>query len=161
MALAICCLEVTGLSRRAQGHQRGAGGASLSHLYPEANSSTDFTRQSDMTFASGTKIEGKDTRARLIGVDTPETVHPNNPVECFGKEASGFTKKLLEGQRVTLEYDRQKTDRYKRTLAYVYRVKDGLFVNREIIARGYDHAYTKYPLRAEEDRRLPQGRKGG
>src|SRR5262249_9114156 len=61
------------------------------------------------------KIEGKDTRVRLIGVDTPETVHPNKPVEYYGKEASAFTKKLLEGQRVTLEYDRQKTDRYKRT----------------------------------------------
>src|SRR3954465_5035207 len=66
------------------------------------------------------KVEGKDTRVRLIGVDTPETVRLNKPVEYFGKEASAFTKRLLEGERVTLEYDRQKADRYRRTLAYVY-----------------------------------------
>jgi len=45
-------------------------------------------------------IDGKDTRVRLIGVDTPETVHPRKPVERFGREASNFTKGLLEGKSV-------------------------------------------------------------
>ena len=84
-------------------------------------------------------------RVRLIGVDTPETVHPKKPVERFGKEASGFTQKLAEGKRVRLEYDAERTDRYGRTLAYVF-LEDGRLLNLEIIEQGYGHAYTKYPF---------------
>ena len=85
-------------------------------------------------------------RVRLIGVDTPETVSPRRPVEFFGREASAFTKRLLEGRRVRLEYDRERTDRYGRTLAYVH-LADGTFANAEIIRRGYGHAYTRFPFR--------------
>jgi micrococcal nuclease len=92
---------------------------------------------------------------RLIGVDTPETMHPNKPVERYGKEASAFTRRLLLGERVRLEYDQQRRDRYGRTLAYVYRERDGLFVNAEIIRRGYGHADTRFPFRhLDEFRRL-------
>lgn len=63
---------------------------------------------------------GKDEKVRLIGVDTPETVKPNTPVQPYGKEASDFTKKHLTNQYVRLEYDREKEDRYGRTLAYVW-----------------------------------------
>ena len=85
-------------------------------------------------------------RVRLIGVDTPETVDPRRPVEFFGREASAFAKRLLEGQQVRLEYDRERTDRYGRTLAYVH-LRDGTFANAEIIRRGYGHAYTRFPFR--------------
>ena len=85
-------------------------------------------------------------RVRLIGVDTPETVAPGRPVEFFGREASAFTKRLLEGRPVRLEYDRERTDRYGRTLAYVH-LADGTFANAEIIRRGYGHAYTRFPFR--------------
>ena len=85
-------------------------------------------------------------RVRLIGVDTPETVAPGRPVEFFGREASAFTKRLLEGRSVRLEYDRERTDRYGRTLAYVH-LADGTFANAEIIRRGYGHAYTRFPFR--------------
>lgn len=88
-------------------------------------------------------------RVRLIGVDTPETVHPNRPVEFFGKEASAFTTRMLEGKRVRLEYDQERRDRYGRTLAYVY-LADGTFANAEIIRRGYGHAYTRFPFRHME-----------
>lgn len=94
-------------------------------------------------------IDGKQTRVRFIGVDTPESVHPQKPVEAFGKEASQFTKNLLEGESVYLEYEPgvSKLDKYGRTLAYVYRVPDRLFINQEIIRQGYGHAYTKYPFK--------------
>ena len=85
-------------------------------------------------------------RIRLIGVDTPETVDPRRPVEFFGREASAFTKRMLEGQRVRLEYDWQRTDRYGRTLAYV-RLLDGTLINAEIIRQGFGHAYTRFPFR--------------
>lgn len=84
-------------------------------------------------------------RVRLIGVDTPETVHPNRPVEFFGKEASAFTRRLVDGKGVRLEYDWERTDRYGRTLAYVY-LPDGTLVNAEIIRQGYGHAYTRFPF---------------
>jgi micrococcal nuclease len=56
---------------------------------------------------------------RLLGVDTPETVDPNEPVEPYGPEASAFTKQQLEGERVTLIFDQERTDQYDRVLAYV------------------------------------------
>jgi len=89
-------------------------------------------------------------RVRLIGVDTPETVHPNKPVQYFGKEASAFTKNMVEGKKVKLEYDWQRKDRYGRTLAYVY-LEDGTHLNAEIIKQGYGFAYTKYPFKYLEE----------
>ena len=85
-------------------------------------------------------------KVRLIGVDTPETKHPRKPVEYFGKEASAFTKGMVEGKKVRLEYDWQRKDKYRRTLAYVY-LEDGTFLNAEIIKQGYGFAYTKYPFK--------------
>lgn len=64
--------------------------------------------------------DGQDERVRLIGIDTPETVKPNTPVQPYGKAASDFTKKHLTHQRVKLEYDRERQDKYGRTLAYVW-----------------------------------------
>jgi len=92
------------------------------------------------------KIADKEERVRLIGVDTPETVHPNKPVEYFGKEASEFTKSMVEGKNVKLEHDWQKRDKYKRLLAYVY-LEDGTFLNAEIIKQGYGFAYIRFPFK--------------
>ena len=69
------------------------------------------------------KVDGTERRVRLLGVDTPETVHPNKPVQFYGKEASNFTKKELTGKRVWLEYDKNPQDRYQRHLAYVWTAK--------------------------------------
>jgi len=85
-------------------------------------------------------------KVRLIGVDTPETKHPKKPVEYFGKEASAFTRRMVEGKKVRLEYDWQRKDKYNRVLAYVY-LEDGTFLNAELIKQGYGHAYTKYPFK--------------
>jgi micrococcal nuclease len=87
---------------------------------------------------------------RLIGVDTPETVHPTRPVEPFAHVASAFVRDLADGKAARLEYDWQRTDRYNRTLAYVY-LADGTFLNAEIIRQGYGHAYSKYPFKYLED----------
>ena len=85
-------------------------------------------------------------RIRLIGVDTPESVAPNRPVEYFGKEAAEFTRRQCEGRRVRLVFDPAQTqDRYGRTLAYVY-LEDGTFLNAEIIRQGYGFAYTRFPF---------------
>lgn len=67
-----------------------------------------------------TIIIAPDIRVRLIGVDTPETVRPDHPVEPFGPEASAFTRSFLEGGKVRLAFDRERFDRYGRHLAYVW-----------------------------------------
>ena len=84
-------------------------------------------------------------RVRLIGVDTPETVDPRRPVQFFGKEASAFTHRMAQGKVVRLEFDVERTDRFGRTLAYVY-LPDGTFLNSEIVKQGYGHAYTQFPF---------------
>lgn len=85
-------------------------------------------------------------RVRLIGVDTPETVRPETPVEYFGREASAFTRRLAEGRNVRLEFDQQRRDKYDRLLAYVY-LPDGTMLNEEIIRQGYGHVFMKFPFR--------------
>lgn len=89
---------------------------------------------------------GKRRSVRLVGVDTPETVHPRKPVEPYGPEASDFAKKSLTGKRVRLVPDSRAgdADRYGRTLAYVF-VGDECF-NETLIRGGYGRAYVKYPF---------------
>lgn len=102
----------------------------------------------------------KGDKVRLIGVDTPETVKPNSPVEPYGKEASDYTKKMLEGKEVTLQFDVQPFDKYQRLLAYVY-LEDGTFYNEHLVYEGYARIMTVPPnvaqsevfLKAEQDAR--------
>lgn len=86
----------------------------------------------------------KGRKVRLIGVDTPETVHPQKGPESYGREASDYTKSLLEGKRVRLEFDLDSLDRYGRLLAYVY-LENGLFVNAELVRKGYAQVATFPP----------------
>ena len=88
-------------------------------------------------------LEGEDTVVRLIGINTPETVDPRRPVECFGKEASARMKDLASNENVRLEYDDSQSlhDTYGRLLAYVY-LEDGEMLNRKMIADGYAYEYT-------------------
>lgn len=88
------------------------------------------------------RYRGRELTVRLIGIDTPETVAPGQPVECYGPAASAFTERELEGRRVRLEFDVERLDRYGRTLAYVWR-GDELF-NETLVRRGYAFV-TTYP----------------
>ena len=96
------------------------------------------------------EYNGKATNFRLIGIDTPETVHPNKPVEAFGKQASEFTRNMLLGESVYLRFDVQQVDLYGRQLAYLYRAPDGLFVNLEIVRQGYGRPYTRFSFKHME-----------
>jgi micrococcal nuclease len=88
-------------------------------------------------------VDGKETTFRLIGMDTPEVVDPRKPVQCFGKEASDKAKEMLEGKKVSLKMDisQGRSDKYGRTLAYVY-LPDGTLFNKYMIEEGYAHEYT-------------------
>jgi micrococcal nuclease len=90
-------------------------------------------------------LSGRDERVRYIGMDTPETHKPGTPVQCYGRAASAFNARLLAGRRVRLRTDVEARDRYGRLLAYVYRQPDGLFVNAELVRRGYAQILTIPP----------------
>ena len=81
---------------------------------------------------------------RYIGVDAPESVAPDEPVECFGEAASDFNKRLVAGKRVRLELGRERRDRYGRLLAYV-RVEGGPLVEDALLRRGYARTLTIAP----------------
>lgn len=88
-------------------------------------------------------LNGQLKTIRLLGLDTPESVDPRQPVECFGKEASNKTKSLVEGKIVRLEADQTQAniDKYGRLLRYVF-LFDGTNVNKLLIAEGYAFEYT-------------------
>jgi micrococcal nuclease len=108
-----------------------------------------------------TLVMNNGERLRLIGVDTPETQHAKKPVQFYGREATTFTRRMVEGRRVRLEFDPANAPRahkdstqQRRTLAYVF-LEDGTLLNAEIIKQGYGFAYTRFPFaRMEEFRRL-------
>ncbi|MDR2137763.1 MAG: thermonuclease family protein [Synergistaceae bacterium] len=98
-------------------------------------------------------VAGEKRTVRLIGVDTPETVHPNKPVQFYGKEASDFTKKTLTNKTVWLEYDVAPLDRYNRHLAYVWLTEPGTgeeairrsMFNARLVLEGYGKIMTIQP----------------
>jgi micrococcal nuclease len=113
------------------------------------------------------EMDGKDDTVRLLGINTPETVDPRRPVECFGKEASARMKEIVSGQIVRLEYDDSQAlrDTYGRLLAYVY-LEDGQMVNRKMVAEGYAYEYTymtpyRYQREFRDAQRLAQSAKRG
>ena len=83
------------------------------------------------------RVGGRDENVRYIGVDTPESVKPGTPVQCFAERASAFNKRLVAGEQVRLVRDAEERDRYGRLLAYVYRTRDNLFINATLVTGGY------------------------
>jgi membrane-bound metal-dependent hydrolase YbcI (DUF457 family)/endonuclease YncB( thermonuclease family) len=123
------------------------------------------------------ETQGRTTPVRLIGVDTPETVAPEQPIGCFGPQASDYTKQVLyeretdregktvrEGRLVRLEIPRlgDSEDAYGRTLSYIYldTNDDGVYehlFNEDLITLGlartttFSHAYRREFERLRED----------
>ncbi|MBF0331072.1 MAG: thermonuclease family protein [Candidatus Omnitrophica bacterium] len=107
-------------------------------------------------------------KVRFIGIDTPESSRNKKLLRDAGRsgrdvqqilemghQAAVYTRSLLDGRRVRLDFDIQRRDKYGRLLAYVYRVDDGLFINEEIIKNGYAYPMTIPPniRHAEEFKR--------
>lgn len=91
---------------------------------------------------AGEAAVGESYTVRLVGIDTPESVKPGSPVECFGKEASAAATALLEGAEVRLVKDVEETDRFDRLLRYVYLGEE--MANARLVVNGYASAFT-YP----------------
>lgn len=91
------------------------------------------------------RVQNQTEKVRLLGVDTPETVHPTKPIECFGPEASAFTKDTLKiGSTVKLVRDVEPRDRFQRLLVYLY-LTDGTLFNQLLIDRGFARTLSIEP----------------
>jgi micrococcal nuclease len=95
---------------------------------------------------------GRTVDVRLIGIDTPETLHPTEPVECYGPAASSFATRSLEGDRVRLQFDVERLDQYGRDLAYVW--DEGRLFNWLLVRRGFATVATFPPNLKHVDRFL-------
>jgi micrococcal nuclease len=89
------------------------------------------------------RLPGRTEEVRYIGVDTPETVKPGVPVQCFGPKSSDFNHRLVEGRQVRLVLGAERRDVYGRLLAYVYLGRE--FVNAELVRRGFARSLTIPP----------------
>lgn len=89
------------------------------------------------------QVEGRREDVRYIGVDTPETVKPGMPVQCFGPRAHRFDAALVTHRRVRLEFGVERRDVYGRLLAYVHLGRR--FVNAELVRRGLARTLTIPP----------------
>lgn len=135
LALALCATVSVGCGGTAA---HGSPGDAV-----EANATVERVVDGDTLVVD---TGGVDERVRLIGINTPESVDPDRPVMCFGKEASQHMAELVpEGTAVRLERDVEARDRYDRLLAYVYRAEDGEFVNLAMVTDGYAQQYTFPP----------------
>lgn len=111
------------------------------------------------------KINGREERVRLLLVDTPETVHPDKPVQPFGPEASDYAKEMLSGKEVRFEYDGPKRDHYDRLLGYVW--VNGENFNQQLLEKGlaryayeYDPPYVHAASMKNAETRAKQQEKG-
>ena len=109
-------------------------------LLQDSNPSTQLRSGTVTRVIDGDTIElsGKEI-VRYLDINTPETVHPDKPEECYGKEAADRNRQLVGGRTVYLDIPEEATDSYGRTLAYVY--TDDYFVNGELVWSG--HAYAQ------------------
>ena len=96
-------------------------------------------------------LGGAEEPVRLIGIDTPESVAQDRPVECYGPEAKERAAQLLPtGTVVRLERDVEARDKYDRLLAYVYRAEDDLFINLLLVQEGYAESFPYPPNTAHQ-----------
>jgi len=150
LALCVAVTLLTACRSDSDTHSATAGSATGSTVTDPAVGAIERVADGDTVIVD---IGGGEETVRLIGIDTPETVKPNTPVECYGPEASALTKSLLaEGTAVRLVRDVEPRDAYGRLLAYVYRVDDEMFVNLHLVEVGAAVPLTFEPNTTYADR---------
>jgi len=112
---------------------------------PPSLKSIKYERAIVTKIIDGDTIELGDCRVvRYLGIDTPETVHPGKPIECFGPEASKYNKKLVLGKKILLFEGKKDKDVFGRYLRYVVVADSGNFVNRDLVKSGHATVFEKY-----------------
>ena len=91
-------------------------------------------------------IRGNIEPIRMVGIDTPESVDPRKPVQCFSKETTNKLSSFISGKYVRLKDDKTQgnRDKYGRLLRFVY-LDNGTFVNAEMVKQGYAFSYKQFP----------------
>jgi micrococcal nuclease len=128
---------------------RGCG-SNGNHSEPSGAVSVKVTHVVDGDTVDVTVPDGDEETVRYIGIDTPETVKPDTPVQCGGPQAHAVNERLVGGRMVALHFDAERRDVYGRLLAYVYAPGEGpggraLFVNAELARRGLARTLTIPP----------------
>ena len=128
---------------------------SIANIFNTSTSATSFFAVLHIVDGDTLDIDkgGEKIRIRLIGINSPESVDPRRPVQCFGKEASRYATSILQGNQVSIELDpsQGEFDKYKRTLAYVF-LPDGRSFNQLMISEGYAYEYTyRLPYKYQKD----------
>ncbi len=124
------------------------GGGSGGSGADDAPNSTVAARVTRVVDGDTIKVDagGRKDTVRYIGMDTPESVKPNTPVQCYAEVASHYNARLLApGAAVRLVIGAEPRDRYGRLLAYVYRASDNLLVNAALLRGGFAHTLTIAP----------------
>ena len=130
----------------------------ISHS-PMSTISIAFQRKSADSGWRSIRRKTPHIRVRMIGIDTPETVHPSKAVQQYGMEASNYVRSLILDKNVELEFDTEIWDKYQRLLAYVY--FDGALIQAKILQRGLAYAYRRYPFLQAPNFRLLRRRQSG
>ncbi len=136
-------------------------GAALAEQTTEAEASPSTTSKVIKVVDGDTvtvETNGVRETIRVIGINTPETVDPRKPVECFGQEASSRAHELLDNQTVTLEADstQGERDKYDRLLRYVF-LSNGSDFGKQMISEGYAYEYTySTPYKYQQDYKTSQ-----
>jgi len=127
--------------------QTGAQTAPLPQITQVIQSEHAFVKRTVDGDTLDVIIAGTEEKVRLIGINSPESVAPRRPVECFGKEASHQMDLLATGHQVTMAGDAldANRDKYGRLLRYIY-LEDGTFVNSWMVEKGFAFAYTSFPF---------------
>lgn len=147
VAVLIFSFSVFNYTQTSPSTQVASPQASVSEVTTTENNTATTKLYSVVRVVDGDTIvisyNNTNTKVRLLGINTPETVDPRKTVECFGKEASLYTKQLLQDRQVSIVFDQTQgeKDKYGRLLAYVYR-DDDLFVNKDLVVNGYAYEYT-------------------
>ena len=119
------------------------GGGSVLPAPPRDDARARVVRVVDGDTIRVRLASGAVERVRYLGIDTPESVAPDRPVECFGRAARAFNARLVERREVRLVFDVGRRDRFGRLLAYVY--AGDTFVNAELVRGGYAEALVLAP----------------
>jgi len=96
-------------------------------------------------------------KVRYLGIDAPEPAHDGEPADCYAREAEAANAAMVLHRRVTLEFDREKRDRFGRLLAYVFTM-DGRCVNAELLGSGHARVFTTLPRHRLAERFLSRQR---
>jgi micrococcal nuclease len=134
LAVSVAALAVAFVPGRGGGDGADAAGAVVVRVVRVVDGDTVRVR-----------LGGRSEPVRYIGIDTPESKRPGTPVQCFARRAAAENARLVRGERVRLVFDVERRDRFGRLLAYVYRVRDGVFVNAALVRGGFARTLTIPP----------------